>query len=59
MSEETSGQYSKQSRVREYKSYRRDRTSVFAVGPRVLVDNGGSATYTGIEVNARDRVGLL
>jgi [protein-PII] uridylyltransferase len=36
-----------------------DRTSVFAVAPRVLVDNNASSTYTVIEVNARDRVGLL
>ncbi|MEE2694611.1 MAG: [protein-PII] uridylyltransferase [Pseudomonadota bacterium] len=37
----------------------RDRTKVFSVAPRVLVDNNASATYTVIEVNARDRGGLL
>ena len=35
------------------------RTKVFTVAPRVLVDNNASATYTVVEVNARDRVGLL
>ena len=35
------------------------RTAVFKVAPRVLFDNRASATHTVIEVNARDRVGLL
>ncbi len=35
------------------------RTRVFKVPPRVLVDNTASASYTVIEVNGRDRVGLL
>lgn len=35
------------------------RTNVFTVAPRVLVDNNASATYTVVEVNARDRAGLL
>ena len=35
------------------------RTEVFTVAPRVLVDNNASATYTVVEVNGRDRVGLL
>ena len=35
------------------------RTRVFTVVPRVLVDNKASATHTVIEVNARDRRGLL
>jgi [protein-PII] uridylyltransferase len=32
---------------------------VFKVAPRVLIDNNASATHTVIEVNARDRPGLL
>ena len=43
----------------ESKSVLRDRTRVFSVAPRVLVDNNASSTYTVIEVNARDRGGLL
>ena len=35
------------------------RTAVFKVAPRVLIDNNASATHTVIEVNARDRPGLL
>ncbi len=35
------------------------RTKVFTVAPRVLFDNKASATYTVIEVNGRDRRGLL
>jgi len=35
------------------------RTRVFKVPPRVLVDNNVSAKHTVIEVNGRDRVGLL
>ncbi len=35
------------------------RTRVFTVPPRVLIDNGASRTYTVIEVNGRDRPGLL
>jgi [protein-PII] uridylyltransferase len=35
------------------------RTQVFAVAPRVLVDNRASALHTVIEVNGRDRPGLL
>lgn len=36
-----------------------NRTHVFKVPPRVLVDNKASSTYTVIEINGRDRVGLL
>jgi len=32
---------------------------VFTVAPRVLVDNKASATHTVVEVNGRDRPGLL
>ena len=35
------------------------RTWVFTVAPRVLVDNKASASHTVIEVNGRDRPGLL
>lgn len=35
------------------------RTRVFRVPPRVLIDNSASAAYTLIEVNGRDRPGLL
>jgi [protein-PII] uridylyltransferase len=35
------------------------RTRVFTVPPRVLFDNTASANYTVIEVNGRDRLGLL
>ncbi len=35
------------------------RTNVFTVAPRVLFDNQASLSYTVIEVNGRDRPGLL
>ena len=35
------------------------RTRVLTIAPRVLIDNNASATYTVVEVNARDKVGLL
>jgi len=35
------------------------RLQVFTVAPRVLIDNQASATHTVIEVNGRDRPGLL
>jgi [protein-PII] uridylyltransferase len=35
------------------------RTDAFTVSPRVLIDNKASATHTVIEVNGRDRPGLL
>src|SRR5262249_3346643 len=35
------------------------RFDVFPVVPRVLIDNNASATHTVIEVNGRDRPGLL
>lgn len=35
------------------------RTRVFTVAPRVLIDNGASTNHTIIEVNGRDRPGLL
>jgi [protein-PII] uridylyltransferase len=36
-----------------------NRAGLFTVPPRVIVDNKASATYTVIEVNGRDRLGLL
>ena len=42
-------------RFQAYKS----RFDVFPVVPRVLIDNNASATHTVIEVNGRDRPGLL
>ena len=38
---------------------RASRLSVFTVQPRVLIDNRASASHTVIELNARDRAGLL
>jgi [protein-PII] uridylyltransferase len=35
------------------------RADVFAVEPRVLIDNGASRTHTVLELNGRDRPGLL
>src|SRR5262249_29919430 len=35
------------------------RTQVFTVAPRVVIDNAASATHTVIEVNGRDRPGIL
>src|SRR5262249_5313610 len=35
------------------------RTRVFTVPPRVLIDNKASITHTVVEVNGRDRPGLL
>ena len=35
------------------------RAAVFKVPPRVIIDNKASATHTLIEVNGRDRPGLL
>ncbi len=35
------------------------RTEIFTVAPRVLIDNKASDRYTVIEVNGRDRTGLL
>ena len=36
-----------------------ERTRVFAVAPRVIIDNQASATHTVIEINGRDRPGFL
>lgn len=49
----------KPSRLLEQRRGPPSRTSVFGVAPRVLVDNRASNTYTVIEVNGRDRPGLL
>jgi [protein-PII] uridylyltransferase len=37
----------------------KDRTRVFKVAPRVFIDNEASRTHTVIEINGRDRPGLL
>ena len=37
----------------------KSRTEIFTVNPRVLIDNKASSTYTVLEVNGRDRPGLL
>lgn len=37
----------------------KSRTRVFKVPPRVLIDNSASNRYTVIEINGRDRIGLL
>jgi len=41
------------------KSTLSSRTQIFRVPPRVLIDNKASNTYTVIEINGRDRPGLL
>ncbi|MFQ5955735.1 MAG: [protein-PII] uridylyltransferase [Kiloniellales bacterium] len=51
-------------RLRLHEALRRapalpSRTRVFKVAPRVLIDNKASRTHTVIEVNGRDRRGLL
>ena len=43
---------------REHAS-RASRLAVFKVQPRVLIDNRASASHTVVELNARDRAGLL
>ena len=45
--------------VLQQKRKRRTREQAFTVAPQVLVDNNASDTHTVLEVNARDRVGLL
>ncbi len=45
--------------LRKRKSPYPSRTRVFRVQPRVLIDNEASRTHTVVEVNGRDRPGLL
>ena len=45
--------------ARRERASRASRMSVFKVQPRVLIDNRASAEHTVIELNARDRAGLL
>jgi len=45
--------------IAQRRDSQQSRTRVFKVPPRVLVDNKASAKHTVIEVNGRDRVGLL
>jgi [protein-PII] uridylyltransferase len=40
-------------------AYVAERTKVFKVPPRVLIDNNASAAHTVIEINGRDRPGFL
>ncbi|MTI10292.1 [protein-PII] uridylyltransferase [Curvivirga aplysinae] len=44
---------------RRAKNALKDRRDIFTVPPRVLIDNKGSETFTIIEVNGRDRAGIL
>lgn len=53
-----SGRLNKLEELRHRKSGP-SRAQVFRVSPRVLIDSEASATYTLIEVNGRDRPGLL
>ena len=45
--------------ARRIETHAKSRTRVFTVAPRVLIDNEASRTHTVIEVNGRDRPGLL
>jgi [protein-PII] uridylyltransferase len=45
--------------AKKIESQANSRTRVFTVAPRVLIDDSASRTYTVIEVNGRDRPGLL
>ena len=45
--------------VKKIESQAASRTRVFTVAPRALIDNSASRTHTVIEVNGRDRPGLL
>ncbi len=45
--------------AKKVESQANSRTRVFTVAPRVLIDDSASRTYTVLEVNGRDRPGLL
>ena len=45
--------------VKQNAAFTPQRTNIFRVEPRVLIDNRASATHTMIEVNGRDRPGFL
>ena len=49
----------RQELAKKIESQGKSRTRVFTVAPRVLIDNAASRTHTVIEVNGRDRPGLL
>ena len=54
-----SGQLDPMAELARRKSTIASRYQVFKVAPRVLIDNRASARYTVVEVNGRDRPGLL
>ena len=54
-----SGRMRLQREIAQRRDSAQNRTRVFKVAPRVLVDNKASAKHTVIEVNGRDRIGLL
>ncbi|KAA0682788.1 [protein-PII] uridylyltransferase [Roseomonas genomospecies 6] len=54
-----SGQLKPLHELTKRKAPHASRTRVFHVPPRVLIDNNASTTHTVIEVNGRDRPGLL
>lgn len=54
-----SGQLKPLHELAQRKAPHASRTRVFHVPPRVLIDNNASTTHTVIEVNGRDRPGLL
>jgi len=54
-----SGQLKPLQELATRKTSHASRTRVFHVPPRVLIDNAASTTHTVIEVNGRDRPGLL
>ncbi|MCW2235670.1 [protein-PII] uridylyltransferase [Azospirillum canadense] len=54
-----SGQLKPLHELAKRKAPHASRTRVFHVPPRVLIDNNASTTHTVIEVNGRDRPGLL
>ena len=54
-----SGQLKPLQELANRKTVLSSRTRVFHVPPRVLIDNNASTTHTVIEVNGRDRPGLL
>lgn len=54
-----SGSFALTDELARRRSPRTRRTEVFAVAPRVRVDNAASRLFTVIEVNGQDRLGLL
>ncbi|NNG05367.1 MAG: [protein-PII] uridylyltransferase, partial [Inquilinus sp.] len=54
-----SGRLKSKQALRQRRAQASGRTRVFRVQPRVVIDNDASRTHTLIEVNGRDRAGLL